>query len=196
MAFRSNTTPSQALQSHAALAEIRDSLLETYASNDAMNQLILSNLDPRAWRAQPPGEKGQGRTIAAIFVHLHNVRVKWLRLSAPHLKRPQALDPDRCTIKQAAAAHKKSAAQCLRMLSDALSASPSRRVAKFSRGGWMPTWPARGTMFAYMFSHEAHHRGQILLLSHQLGYRVLHRTAGIWQWEKLWKQAGLTTRPR
>jgi uncharacterized damage-inducible protein DinB len=196
MALRSNATPSQALQSHAALAEIRDSLLETYASNDAMNQLILSNLDPRAWRAQPPGEKGQGRTIAAIFAHLHNVRVKWLRLSAPQLKRPQPLDPDRCTIKQAAAAHRKSAAQCLRMLSDALSASPSRRVAKFSRDAWMPTWPAGGTMFAYMFSHEAHHRGQILLLSHQLGYRVLHKTAGIWQWEKLWKQAGLTTRPR
>ena len=196
MAPRSKTLQSEPLQSHAALAEIRDSLLETYASNDAMNQLILSNLDPRAWRAQPPGQKRQGRTIAAIFVHLHNVRVKWLRLSAPHLQRPQPLDPDRCTIKQAADALKKSAAQCLRMLSDALSASPNRRVAKFSRDGWMPTWPAGGTMFAYMFSHEAHHRGQILLLSHQLGYRVLHRTAGIWQWEKLWKQSGLTTRPR
>ena len=60
-----------ALQSHAALAEIRDTLLETYASNDAMNQLILSHLDPRAWRAQPPGQKGNGRTIAAIFAHLH-----------------------------------------------------------------------------------------------------------------------------
>ena len=196
MALRSKTAQAQALQSHAALAEIRDSLLETYASNDAMNQLILANLDPRAWRAHPPGQKRQGRTIAAIFAHLHNVRVKWLRLSAPHLKRPQPLDPDRCTIKQAAAAHKKSAAQCLRMLSDALSASLKRRVTKFSRDGWMPTWPAGGTMFAYMFSHEAHHRGQILLLSHQLGYRVLHKTAGVWQWEKLWKQAGLTTRPR
>jgi uncharacterized damage-inducible protein DinB len=196
MALRSKTLPFPAPQSHAALAEIRDSLLETYASNDAMNQLILSNLDPRAWRAQPPGQKGQGRTIAAIFAHLHNVRVKWLRLSAPHLKRPQPLNPDRCTIKQAAAAHKRSAAQSLRMLSDALSASPNRRVARFSRDGWMATWPAGGTMFAYMFSHEAHHRGQILLLSHQLGYRVLHKSAGIWQWEKLWKQAGLTTRPR
>jgi len=51
-------------------------------------------------------------------------------------------------------------------------------------------------MFAYMFAHEAHHRGQILMLAHQLGYRVLYKTAGIWQWEKLWKQAGLTTRPR
>jgi len=81
-------------------------------------------------------------------------------------------------------------------LSDALSAVPNRRVAKFSRDGWMPTWPAGGTMFAYMFSHEAHHRGQIMMLAHQLGYRVLYKTPGIWQWEKLWKQAGLTTRPR
>jgi uncharacterized damage-inducible protein DinB len=185
-----------ALQSHAALAQIRDSLVETYASNDAMNQLILSHLDPGAWRAQPPGQKGHGRTIAAIFAHLHNCRLKWLKRSAPHLKRPLALDPDRCTIKQVVAGHRKSAAQCLRMLSDALSATPNRRVAKFSRDGWAPTWLAGGTMFAYMFSHEAHHRGQILMLAHQLGYRTHKAMYGIWQWEKLWKQAGLTTRPR
>src|SRR5579864_1740602 len=122
-----------ALQSHAMLAEIRDSLLETYASNDAMNQLIFSALDPRAWRAQPPGQPGSGRTIAAIFAHLHNCRLVWLRNSAPHLKCPPPLNPDRCTIKQAAAAHRRSAAQCLRMLSDALSAAPDRRVTKFSR---------------------------------------------------------------
>jgi uncharacterized damage-inducible protein DinB len=185
-----------ALQSSATLAEIRDTLIETYAANDAMNQLILSELDPRAWRAQPSGEKNGGRTIAAIFSHMHNARLKWLRLSAPHLKRPAMLDPARCTMKQAAVAHKKSAAQCLRMLSDALSADPDRRVKKFHRDGWMPTWPAGGTMFAYMFAHEAHHRGQILMLAHQLGYRALDKTPGIWQWEKLWKQAGLRTRPR
>jgi uncharacterized damage-inducible protein DinB len=185
-----------ALQSHAALAEIRDSLLETYASNDAMNQLILSHLDARAWRAKPLDKKDEGRTIAAIFAHLHNVRLKWLRLSAPHLKRPEKLDPARCTMKQVAAAHKKSAEQCLRMLKDGLSAASNRRVKKFSRDGWMPTWPAGGTMFAYMFAHEAHHRGQILMMAHQLGYRALDKTAGIWQWEKMWKQVGLTTRPR
>jgi uncharacterized damage-inducible protein DinB len=193
-AFSRGTSVS--LQSHATLAEIRDTLLDTWAANDAMNQLILSELDPRAWRAQLPDQKSGGRTIAAIFAHVHNARLKWLRLSAPHLKRPAMLDPARCTMKQVAAAHKKSAAQCLRMLSDALSAAPDRRVKKFFRDGWMPTWPAGGTMFAYMFAHEAHHRGQILMLAHQLGYRVLHKTPGIWQWERLWKQAGLRTRPR
>jgi len=185
-----------ALQSLAALAEIRDSLLETYASNDAMNQLILSNLDPRAWRVQAPGQAGGGRTIAAIFAHLHNCRLKWLKRNAPHLKCPPPLNPHHCTRKQAAAALKRSAAQCQRMLSDVLSAVPNRRISTFSRDSWMPTWPAGGTMFAYMFAHEAHHRGQILMQAHQLGYRVLDKTPGIWQWEKLWKQAGLTTRPR
>jgi hypothetical protein len=34
--------------------EIRDVLIETFTVNDAMNQLLLAHLDPRAWRAKPP----------------------------------------------------------------------------------------------------------------------------------------------
>jgi uncharacterized damage-inducible protein DinB len=177
------------------LVQIRDVLLETYAVNDAMNRLLLAHLDPRVWRAQLPGADGH-RTIAAIFAHLHNSRRVWLRHNAPHLKCPAPLDPHRCTMKQAAAAHRKSAAQCLRMLTDALSTGPDRKVTKFSRG-WLRPWPAGATMFSYMFSHEAHHRGQILMLAHQLGYRIPRETAaGIWHWDKLWKEHGFTARPR
>jgi uncharacterized damage-inducible protein DinB len=79
------------------------------------------------------------------------------------------------------------------MLEDALSGDPKRRVTKFSRGSWAPEWPASAAMFAYIFSHEAHHRGQILMLAHQLGYRLPQE--GIWQWDKLWKQAGFASRP-
>jgi len=180
----------------ATRPEIRDVLLEIYAVNDAINQLLLAYLDQRAWRAQLPGAKKSGRTIAAIYAHLHNSRLVWLRNSAPHLKCPAPLDPFRCTIRQASPAHKKSATQCLRMLTDALSTDPQRRVTKFSRGSWAPVWPAGATMFAYMFAHEAHHRGQILMLAHQLGYRLPEDATCIWKWNKLWKQVGLTTRPR
>jgi uncharacterized damage-inducible protein DinB len=180
-----------------ALVEIRDVLLETYAINDAMNQLLLARLDKRAWRAEPPGKRGSGRTIAAIFAHLHNCRLVWLKGSAAHLKCPAALDPHRCTMKQASAAHKKSAAQCLAMLTDALAGDEKRRVRKFSRGSWTRAWPAGAAMFCYMFSHEAHHRGQICMLAHQLGYRFpVEAWAGIWWWDKLWKKVGLKTRPR
>ena len=178
-------------------ADLRAVLLEIYAVNDAMNQLLLANLDRRAWRAEPPGPKGNGRTIASIFAHLHNCRLVWLKYSAPHLKYPAPLDPFRCTVSQAAAAHKKSGAQCLRMLTEALSPDPNRRVPKFSRGDWTQKWPSGATMFAYMFGHEAHHRGQIIMLAHQLGYRLPVPAAyGIWHWEKLWKQVGLQGRPR
>jgi|SRR5690348_6294591 len=73
---------------HAAAlpAEFHQVLLETYDVNDHIDQLILEHLDPRAWRAKPPGRPA--RTIAAIFAHVHNVRCKWLRLSALYLELP------------------------------------------------------------------------------------------------------------
>jgi uncharacterized damage-inducible protein DinB len=177
--------------------ELATVLLETYSVNDAMNQHLLANLNPHAWRAEPLGPRGSGRTIGAIFAHLHNSRLVWIKNSAPHLKCPAALDPYRCTMKQAAAAHKKSAGQCLRMLTDALTGGQKRRVTKFSRGSWARVWPAGGAMFAYMFSHEAHHRGQVLMLAKQLGYGIPPKVWGrIWQWDRLWREAGMKTRPR
>jgi uncharacterized damage-inducible protein DinB len=51
-------------------------------------------------------------------------------------------------------------------------------------------------MFAYKVSHEGHHRGQVCMLAHQLGFPLPIKAAyGIWSWEKLWKQCG-STRPR
>lgn len=49
-------------------SQFRQGMLETYAVNDRMNQLLLEHLDARAWRAKVPGRKG--RTIAAIFTHV------------------------------------------------------------------------------------------------------------------------------
>jgi uncharacterized damage-inducible protein DinB len=173
--------------------QIRDVLLETFAVNDATNQLILENLDPRAWRAKPPGRNA--RTIAAIFSHVHNIRRKWLRLSAPHLKLPAQLDRTRCTQRQARVALAESARRCSEMLAAALS-GPEGRVKQFLRDGWARPWPAGAAMFAYMLSHEAHHRGQVCMLAHQLGYPLPIKVAyGMWCWERLWKQCGFT-RPR
>ena len=128
-----------------------------------------------------------------MYKRQHNNRLVWLKRSAPHLKCPAPLDPARCTIRQTASAHKKSDAGCLKMLEEALSENPDRRVTKFSRGSWAPDWPAGPTMFAYMFAHDAHHRGQIIALAHQLGYRLPDEAAyGIWHWDKIWKELGLS----
>jgi len=51
-------------------------------------------------------------------------------------------------------------------------------------------------MFGYMFGHEANHRGQILMLAHQLGYRVLHKSPASGTGKDLEKQAGPDPRTR
>ncbi len=124
-----------------------------FAANDRINQIIIEHLDPIAWKAKPPGKT---RTIAAIFTHMHNVRAKWVRLTAPHLK---VLD-------------------------------------KFRRDGWASPWQVGPEMLCYMLSHEAHHRGQVCMLAHQMGFPLPNKVAyGIWNWEKLWKERGALAAP-
>jgi uncharacterized damage-inducible protein DinB len=165
-------------------------LVESYAVNERMNQIILEHLDPAAWRAKLPGSKG--RTIAAIVAHVHNIRRKWLRLSAPHLKLPAPLDRASCTQKQAQAALLKSSALCCEMLADALS-KPQGRVKTFHRDGWAKPWSAGPSMLAYMISHDAHHRGQVCMLAHQHGFPLpTNATSKSWAWERLWKECGFT----
>ena len=169
--------------------DLRQSIQQTFAVNDRMNQLLLDHLDPQVWRAHLPGNEGNRRTTAAIFAHVHNIRCKWLRLSAPHLKPPSRLDRARCTQKQVKQALAESAALCSQMLAEAL--APQGRVKKFHRDSWFRPWPSGAAMFAYMITHEAHHRGQVCMLSHQLGFKLPDKAAaGIWGWEKLWKECG------
>lgn len=169
-------------------------LVESYAVNERMNQIVLEQLDPAAWRAQLSGSKG--RTIAAIFTHVHNMRRKWLRLSAPHIKLPAALNRTTCTQRQARTALLESGARCSEMLRDALvrpEAGTAKRIAIFHRDGWAREWPAGPAMVTYMISHDAHHRGQVTMLAHQLGFPLPVKAAsGIWVWERLWKECGFT----
>jgi uncharacterized damage-inducible protein DinB len=166
--------------------ELGRAAVRVFAANERMNQMLLERLEPKAWKAKPPGG---ARTIAAIFTHVHNVRCKWVRLTAPHLKVPEQLDRARCTIKKARAGLAESAARCEEMLAEALCGAG--RVKKFVRDGWSRPWPAGVEMLCYMNAHEAHHRGQVLLLARQVGYPLPKEVGyGVWNWEKIWKECG------
>jgi uncharacterized damage-inducible protein DinB len=157
-----------------------------FAVNERINQVLLEHLDPEAWRARPPGKT---RTIAAIFTHIHNVRCKWVRLTAPHLKVPPQLHRARCTPRQASVGLAESAARCSEMLVEALDGGG--RVEEFRRDGWGSPWPVGVEMLCYMLAHEAHHRGQVCMLAHQLGFPLPKEVGyGMWNWEKLWKELG------
>jgi uncharacterized damage-inducible protein DinB len=160
-----------------------------------MNQVLIEHLDPAAWRAKPPGKnKNKVRTIAAIFTHMHNVRCKWVRLTAPHLKVPAQLNRAHCTPQQASAGLAESAARCAEMLGEALGGGG--RIKMFRRDALAPPFPVGVEMLCYMLAHEAHHRGQVILLAHQLGFALPYEASdGIWNWERLWKECGAPAGP-
>jgi uncharacterized damage-inducible protein DinB len=167
-----------------------------FAANERMNQVLIERLDAAAWNAKlqtkPPTNT---RTIAAIFTHMHNVRTKWIRLSAPHVKVPAQLNRAHCTAQQAGAGLAESAAGCAEMLAEALG-SGGGRVDKFLRDGWAQPWPVGVEMLCYMISHEAHHRGQVCMLAHQLGFPLTANvTSRLWNWEKMWKDWGAPGSP-
>jgi uncharacterized damage-inducible protein DinB len=166
-----------------------------FAANERMNQILIEHLDPAAWRAKTTAKpRGKVRTIAAIFTHMHNVRCKWIRLTAPHLKVPRQLDRTDCTPQQARAGLAESAARCTEMLAEALGGDG--RIEKFVRDGWARPWPVGVEMLCYMLAHEAHHRGQVLMLAHQLGFPLpIGVASGMWNWEKLWKECGAAGGP-
>ena len=159
--------------------------LRIFAANERINRLLIEHLDPAVWTAKPPGNI---RTIAAIFTHMHNVRTKWIRLTAPHLKIPAQLNRAHCTPQQARQALAESATRCEEMLADVAAG----RIQQFVRDGWAKPWPAGPElptrMLSYMLAHEAHHRGQVTMLTHQLGHPLPKQViSDMWNWERLWK---------
>jgi uncharacterized damage-inducible protein DinB len=140
------------------MLDLKQSLLESYAVNERINQYLLENLPDAAWNAEPPG--GKGRTIAAIAAHIHNVRHMWLVAAAKGKPLPDKLDRATVSKKEAMRALAESAKCCARLLAESLD-HPEGKVKGFR--------PDVVGMFSYLISHDAHHRGQICALARQLG---------------------------
>src|SRR5207249_11983843 len=140
-------------------AKVQNFAARIFLANDRMNQILIEHLDPTAWRARPPTAKPPGknpgknnvRTIAAIFTHMHNVRCKWVRLTAPHLKVPPQLNRAHCTPQQARAGLAESAARCAEMLAEALGGlwGPRREVSQRRLGSALAGWPGNAVLHAF-----------------------------------------------
>lgn len=155
---------------NAYLREIPGSLLNAFNANNRINQYLIDNLPPAAWKAK--SAEGKGRTIGAIVAHMHNVRVMWLKaVKAEEI--PAQLDRGSVTP-----------AQAIRALEGsryALSVVISRALAHDGRvKGFRPDVAG---FLGYLISHDAHHRGQITMLARQLGHPLPQKAMfGMWEW--------------
>ena len=158
----------------AAPFELTSALLHAFDTNEKITQYMLDNMPPAAWRAEPP--TGKGRPIGAIIAHMHNVRVMWLKVAAKGSKIPEQLNRDKVTL----AAAKKGLAEshaALRTLIEAAIRSDGR-IKGFK--------PDVASFLGYMVAHDAHHRGQVMMLARQTGNSLPQSAQfGMWEWGKL-----------
>jgi uncharacterized damage-inducible protein DinB len=146
-----------------------DAVLRSFAIHNRIHLYLLDALSPEVWSATPPG--GKGRTIAAMVSHIHKVRLMWLQ--AAHFKTNPAELEKTATIAEAKEALTASDAAIQDWLSPILNGNA--KVSGFKPDAW--------AFVAYLIAHEAHHRGQILLLARQLGHPVNQKTSyGLWEW--------------
>ncbi|HUK91365.1 MAG TPA: DinB family protein, partial [Blastocatellia bacterium] len=137
---------------------LSEALLDSFATNERINQYLIENLDDAAWRAEPPG--GKGRTAAAIVAHMHNVRVMWLKAAAKGSDIPDQIDRHTVTRTQAI--------EGMRVSYEAIAAL--LRSALESDGKIKGFRPDVAGFIGYLISHDAHHRGQLTMLARQAGH--------------------------
>ena len=171
------------MMKHAAVPtpDLRDTLLGAWRTNCRVTALLVEQLPPALWGVAVPGQPQ--RTVRMIAGHFHNSRSRWLRtLGREHgIPVPALVDLRRVTRRELLAALKRSGAGMEALLVLGLDSGGS--VPPSKAYGWRNLPLDVGHVLAYFVAHEAHHRGQIVILARQLGHRLPREaTDGLWQW--------------
>jgi uncharacterized damage-inducible protein DinB len=164
-------------------SDIHASILSAWRTNHRVTIELVDSLPLALWHAAIPGVPR--RTIRTIAAHLHNSRCSWIKtLGVEHgVAVPVRVDRSTASRRQVAAALARSSRGMEALLELGFAANgvlpPSKRYV------WRNLSLDVGHVLTYFVAHEAHHRGQIVMVARQLGQRlpteVINR---LWWWRK------------
>jgi uncharacterized damage-inducible protein DinB len=152
--------------------EMTEQLLDTWNIHDRINLYLLDAVAPEALTAV---SASKGRSVGEQFMHIHNVRLMWLKPAAPELMEGLAkIEKEQPTSKE--------------LLQQALAVS-GRAIDMLLRkgiddGGKIKGFKPHVTAFlGYMISHESYHRAEIGIILTQSGHPLDKKVAyGMWEW--------------
>jgi uncharacterized damage-inducible protein DinB len=150
--------------------------LRCWKINNKVVIILLRALPADIWPMKIPGY--QHKTVRMTGAHLHNSRCMWIGQLGRKWKivAPPPVDNKEISIKGLIAALNESSNTMLELLATGL--DNKNRLSGFP--------PGAVQFMHYMVAHEAHHRGQLIMASRQLGHPFPAPVMGkLWQWSKL-----------
>ena len=147
-------------------------LVETWQIHDRINLYLLDAVDPQSLGNH---SASKGRSVGEQFAHLHNVRLMWLKASAPELlKGLNKIENDQANDKKLLA----------KSLTESGKAIGALLTQSLEAGGKVKGFkPHAAAFLGYLISHESHHRGQIALTLKQSGKPLDKKISyGMWEW--------------
>lgn len=162
--------------------DLRSTLIAAWRTNNGVTIDLVRHLPSPLFDIAVPG--APRRTVRTIAAHVHNARCSWVKtLGREHgIVAPLRVDHHRVARRQLMAALERSG--------DGIQALLELGLAS---GGYVP--PSRGYVWrnlsldvghvlTYFVAHEAHHRGQIVMLARMAGHRLsTTATARLWHWK-------------
>jgi uncharacterized damage-inducible protein DinB len=162
--------------------DLRTTIVAAWRTNNRVTTELVRQLPSGLWSAEVPGTPR--RTVQMIAAHLHNSRCSWIKtLGREHgIATPARVDRHRVTRRELVAALRRSGAGMESLLELGLAAAgeipPSRGYV------WRNLALDVGHVLTYFVAHEAHHRGQIVMLARQRGHRLPAAvTNRLWWWK-------------
>jgi uncharacterized damage-inducible protein DinB len=156
--------------------QLADEVLRCWRINNEVDIILLRALPAVIWPMKIPGY--QHKTVRMMGAHLHNCRCMWIRNLGRKCKimTPDHVDNKEVSVKELITALKESSDTMQELVATGL--DHDNRLAGFP--------PGAVQFMHYMVAHEAHHRGQLIMASRQLGYPFPAPVMGkLWQWSKL-----------
>lgn len=151
--------------------DLTDQLVDAWHIHNRINLYLLDAIPADALSGV---SASKGRSVAAQFAHMHNVRLMWLKSAAPELlagldKLETKPPPDKNALRAALEASGTALAIALK--------------AGITTGKIKGFKPHPAAFLGYMISHESYHRGEIGIILNQAGHPLDDKTSyGMWEW--------------